>query len=167
MDFSFTSDQEELRGLANRVLTDRCTPEHLKEVAFGDGATGVDLDLWRELAGLGLVGIGLPEAAGGGGMGFAEVGIVLEEVGRAVAPIPALPVMAMAGPFLAEHAPDQLDGLASGDRIVTVALHELMQRQQGLPDFVGRVVAADRCGRQIQHRPRKQPARQIAQAIGR
>jgi alkylation response protein AidB-like acyl-CoA dehydrogenase len=125
MDFSFTSDQEELRGLANRVLTDRCTPDHLKEVAFGEGSTGVDLELWNELAGLGLVGIGLPESAGGGGLGFFEVGIVLEEVGRAVAPIPALPVMAMAGPFLAQHAPDRLDGIASGDRIVTVALHEL------------------------------------------
>jgi alkylation response protein AidB-like acyl-CoA dehydrogenase len=126
MDFSFTSDQEELRSLANRVLTDRCAPDHLKEVAFGEGSTGVDLDLWRELAGLGIVGIGLPESAGGGGLGFAEVGIVLEEVGRAVAPIPALPVMAMAGPFLAEVAPDRLDGLASGDKIVTVALHELV-----------------------------------------
>ena len=50
MDFSFTSDQEELRRLANRVLTDRCTPEHLKDVAFGDGSTGVDLELWSELA---------------------------------------------------------------------------------------------------------------------
>jgi acyl-CoA dehydrogenase len=125
MDFSFSSDQEELRSLANRVLTDRCTQEHLKEVAFGDGATGVDLELWRELADLGLVGIGLPESVGGGGMGFAEVAIVLEEVGRAVAPIPALPVMAMAGPYLAEHAPDQLADLASGERIVTVALHDL------------------------------------------
>src|SRR4051794_9087482 len=126
MDFSFSSDQDELRGLASRVLADRCTQDHLKEVAFGEGSTGVDLELWSELAGLGLVGIGLPESAGGGGMGFAEVGIVLEEIGRAVAPVPALPVMAMAGPFLAEHAPDQLDGLASGDRIVTVALHELV-----------------------------------------
>jgi len=125
MDFSFTSDQEELRGLANRVLTDRCTPEHLKEVAFGEGSTGVDLDLWRELAELGLVGIGLPESAGGAGLGFTEVGIVLQEIGRAVAPVPALPVMAMAGPFLAQHAPERLEGLASGERIVTVALHEL------------------------------------------
>ena len=126
MDFSFTSDQEELRSLANRVLTDRCSPEHLKEVAFGEGSTGVDLDLWRELAELGLVGIGLPESAGGGGLGFAEVGIVLEEIGRAVAPVPALPVMAMVGPFLAEVAPDRLDGLASGEKVVTVALHELV-----------------------------------------
>ena len=126
MDFSFTDDQEELRGLANRVLTDRCAPEHLRDVAFADGATGVDLDLWHELAELGLVGIGLPESAGGGGLGFVEVAIVLEEVGRAVAPIPALPVMAMVGPLLAEHAPGQLTGLASGERIVTVALHELV-----------------------------------------
>ena len=123
MDFSFSADQEELRALTNRVLTDRCTMEHLKEI---EAAGGIDLPLWRELAELGLVGIGMPESAGGGGMGFAEVAIVLEEVGRTVAQVPALPVMAMAAPFLAEHAPDQLHGLASGERIVTVALHDLL-----------------------------------------
>jgi alkylation response protein AidB-like acyl-CoA dehydrogenase len=125
MDFSLTEDQEELRSLTARVLADRCTPEHLKDVAFGDGTSGVDLDLWRELAELGIVGVGLPEEAGGGGQGFTEVAVVLEEIGRYVAPVPALPVMAMAGPLLAKHAPDQLAGLASGERIVTVALHEM------------------------------------------
>jgi len=123
MDFSFSSDQEELRGLANRVLTDRCTMEHLKEIEDGEG---VDLALWRELADLGIVGIGIPESEGGGGLGFAEVAIVLEEVGRTVAQVPALPVMGMAAPFLAEHAPQHLAGLASGERIITVALHELV-----------------------------------------
>ena len=44
MDFSLSADQEELRQLVKRVLTDRCTPEHLKEVAFGDGSSGVDLE---------------------------------------------------------------------------------------------------------------------------
>jgi alkylation response protein AidB-like acyl-CoA dehydrogenase len=125
MDFSLTADQEELRQLAKRVLADRCTPERLREVAFGDGSTGVDLELWRELAELGVVGVGLPEEVGGGGLGFAEAAVVLEEIGRSVAPVPALPVMAMAGPFLAQHAPDQLTGLASGERIVTVALHDM------------------------------------------
>ena len=76
MDFSFTSDQEELKGLAARILSDRCTHEHLKEVAASESR--VDLDLWRELAGTGLVGIGMPESAGGGGLGFTEVCIVLE-----------------------------------------------------------------------------------------
>ena len=123
MDFSFSSDQEELRGLVSRVLTDRCTMEHLKDVEQ-DG--GIDLALWRELADLGIVGIGMPESEGGAGLGFTEVGIVLEEVGRTVAQVPALPVMGMAAPFLAEHAPAHLAGLASGERIVTVALHELV-----------------------------------------
>jgi alkylation response protein AidB-like acyl-CoA dehydrogenase len=78
------------------------------------------------MADLGLVGIGLPESVGGGGLGFTEACIVLEEVGRFVAPVPALPVMAMAGPVLAEFGtPAQIEGLASGERIVTVALHEL------------------------------------------
>jgi len=125
MDFSFTSDQEELRGLTNRLLTDKATPEHLKTVRESD--TGVDLALWREMADLGLVGIGLPESAGGAGLGFTEVAIVLEEVGRFVAAVPALPVMAMAGPVLAEFGTaEQLEGLASGERIVTVALHDLV-----------------------------------------
>jgi len=125
MDFSFTSDQEELRGLTNRLLTDKATPEHLKTVRESD--TGVDLALWREMAELGLVGIGLPESAGGAGLGFTEVAIVLEEVGRFVAAVPALPVMAMAGPVLAEFGTaEQLEGLASGERIVTVALHDLV-----------------------------------------
>ncbi|MSW30305.1 MAG: hypothetical protein F2867_08430, partial [Actinobacteria bacterium] len=123
MDFSFSSDQEELRALTNRVLTDRCTMEHLKEI---EDAGGIDLVLWRELADLGIVGIGMPEADGGAGLGFAEVAIVLEEVGRTVAQIPAMAVMGMAAPFLAEYAPKQLAGLASGERIVTVAIHDLV-----------------------------------------
>ena len=89
-------------------------------------AGGIDLVLWRELADLGIVGIGMPEADGGAGLGFAEVAIVLEEVGRTVAQIPAMAVMGMAAPFLAEYAPKHLAGLASGERIVTVAILELM-----------------------------------------
>lgn len=121
MDFSLTPDQEELRSLTARVLADRCTMEHLKEVEDG---TGVDLDLWRELADLGIVGIGMPEADGGAGLGWTEIAVVLEEVGRHVAQVPAVPVMAMAAPFLAQHSPRHLAGLASGERIVTVALHD-------------------------------------------
>ncbi len=159
MDFSLTSEQEELRSLAARVLADRCTPEHLKEVAFGDGSTGVDLELWRELAELGLVGVGLPESAGGGGMGFTEVAIVLEEVGRAVAPVPALPVMAMAGPFLARHAPDQLTGLATGERIVTVALHDPLG-DIATPALAasGGALSRDEDERAVRHRRARLPA---------
>ncbi|MGD9704691.1 MAG: acyl-CoA dehydrogenase family protein [Acidimicrobiia bacterium] len=121
MDFSFDPDQQELQALARRILTDACTPARLKEVAASDSA--IDLDLWAALADAGLVGIGLPEATGGGGLGFLETCIVLEEVARAGASVPALAVMALAGPALAGH-PDLLDGVAAGREIVTAAITE-------------------------------------------
>jgi 3-oxocholest-4-en-26-oyl-CoA dehydrogenase beta subunit len=123
MDFSLSSDQVDLQELAARLLADRCTHEHLKQVT---SSGGVDLDLWKEMGSLGLVGIGLPEAVGGGGLGFLEACVVLEQVGKHAAPLPALPVMAMAGPLLARaEARTELDGVAGGERIVTVALHEV------------------------------------------
>ncbi len=121
MDFSFSSDQNELRALTRQILTDACTTEHLKAVMRTDSAT--DLALWKTLADAGLVGIGLPESVGGGGLGLTEVAIVLEEIGRMAAPVPAFAVMALASPALANQ-PALLEGVASGDTIVTAAIHE-------------------------------------------
>ncbi len=121
MDFSFSSDQDDLRQLANRIITDTCTPEHMKAIAASD--SGFDLALWTQLADAGLVGIGLPESVGGGGLGFLEVAIVLEEIARAAAPVPGLAVMALAAPALVGE-PDLLDGVAAGQVIVTAAVHE-------------------------------------------
>jgi alkylation response protein AidB-like acyl-CoA dehydrogenase len=123
MDFSLSADQEALRDLARQVLADWCRPEHLKAVAATESA--VDLDLWRTMAATGLVGVGLPETVGGGGLGFLEVCVVLEEMARAAAPVPAFAVMALAAPALARFGGDRhLDGVAAGDHIVTAALHE-------------------------------------------
>lgn len=121
MDFSLTSDQQDLRDLTRRILSDTCTPEHLKAIAAT--ASGTDLDLWRTMADTGLVGIALPESVGGGGLGLIESAIVLEEVGRAAAPVPALAVIGLAAPSLIDH-PELLAGVASGSTIVTAALHE-------------------------------------------
>ncbi len=126
MDFSFDSDQQELQSLTRRILGDACPPARLKEVAASDSAT--DLDLWATLAGAGLVGIALPEAAGGGGLGFLETCIVLEEIARAGASVPALAVMALAAPALAASSPPGhpawLDGVADGQVVVTAAVTE-------------------------------------------
>jgi 3-oxocholest-4-en-26-oyl-CoA dehydrogenase beta subunit len=121
MDFNFTPDQDALRDLARQIISDRCTNAHLKSIAATDSAT--DLDLWRALGKAGLVGIGLPESVGGGGYGWLETAIVLSEIGRAAAPLPAFAVMALAAPALVDH-PDLLDGVTDGSSIVTAALHE-------------------------------------------
>src|SRR5436309_11659452 len=123
MDFSFTSDQQELRELAAKILGDATTLERVKQVAADDD--GFDRDLWKALADAGIIGISLPEPVGGAGLGFLETCIVLEEVGRTAAPIPALAVMGLAAPALVEFgATDALDGVAAGSRIVTAALTE-------------------------------------------
>lgn len=121
MDFSFTPDQEALRGLAAQIVGDVCTPEHKRSVSATE--SGTDLQLWTALADAGLVGIHLPESAGGGGYGWLEAAIVLAEVGRVAAPVPALAVMALAAPALVGH-PQFLEGVAAGATIVTAAMHE-------------------------------------------
>src|SRR6476661_829064 len=123
MDFSFTSDQQDLRDLAAKILSDATTLERTKQVVAD--SDGFDRDLWAALADAGIVGISLPESVGGGGLGFLETCIVLEEVGRTAAPIPALAVMGLAAPALAEFGTtDALEGVADGTRIVTAALTE-------------------------------------------
>src|SRR5215211_3728334 len=123
MDFAFTSDQDDLRELAAKILGDAADHERVRRVLATDLA--VDRDLWVTMAEAGLVGISLPEAVGGGGCGFLETCIVLEEVGRAAAPVPALAVMGLGAAALARFgALAHLDGVSDGSRVVTAALIE-------------------------------------------
>ena len=64
MDFSFDEVQEDLRGLARRILAERATPARLKELEAGTDR--VDRDLWAAFAAADLLGVSLPEPWGGG-----------------------------------------------------------------------------------------------------
>src|SRR5690606_28020135 len=74
---------------------------------------------WWEFAGLGLLGLHLPEEHGGGGAGLPELVVVAEEIGRAVAPGPLVPTMAASAVVAASGDDDLrarlLPGLASGE----------------------------------------------------
>jgi acyl-CoA dehydrogenase len=120
MDFSFTSDQDELRALARRIIADADTPERRKAALAS--TDGIDRDLWQALCDAGLVGLGIAESDGGGGLGWLETCIVLEEIGRLAAPVPALGVIALAAPALAGRS--ELAEVLSGGTIVTAAVHE-------------------------------------------
>jgi hypothetical protein len=86
MDFSFTSDQQDLRELAAKILSDATTLERTKRVVAE--SDGFDRDLWAALSQADIVGISLPESVGGGGLGFLETCIVLAEVGAPGEPVP-------------------------------------------------------------------------------
>lgn len=122
MNFAFTEEQEDLRGLARRILDAEVTPERLKETEASTDAA--DRVTWGRLADAGLVGVALPEDVGGGGYGVLELAVVLEELGRHVAPVPLL-ASAVAGRALAAAGRrDLVDGVADGTAIATFALHD-------------------------------------------
>jgi alkylation response protein AidB-like acyl-CoA dehydrogenase len=97
MDFEFTSDQLELRDNARSVLASECPPSLVRAVYDGEA----DGDkLWRTLVDLGWPGIGIAEANGGLGLTFVETGLVVEELGRVVAPAPFLATVTQFTPLV-------------------------------------------------------------------
>jgi alkylation response protein AidB-like acyl-CoA dehydrogenase len=127
MDFALSEDQQAVRDLARKILEDRCTQERLKQVEAG--TDGVDLELWRELARANLVGVAWPEAYGGGDLGFFTTCLLLEEIGRCVAPVPALATLVLAALPIARFGSEAqrrrfLPAVASGEQILSGALLE-------------------------------------------
>ena len=90
MDFAFSDDQLELRSTARRWFADRLPPARIHELADEPDRPGAfgghDAMLWAELVGLGWVGISTP----GGGGGFLDEAVLLEEAGLALLPAPLL-----------------------------------------------------------------------------
>jgi 3-oxocholest-4-en-26-oyl-CoA dehydrogenase beta subunit len=130
MDFSFSEEQEAVRELAGRIVTDLATHERLREIESDPDGEWFDRKLWAELAAAGLLGIGLPEDVGGAGLGFVETGLVVEAVGHGAAYIPAIETVAVAAPAIARFGSEGqrqrwLPGVVSGDTVVTTGLVEL------------------------------------------
>ena len=122
MDFEFTEDQLDLRDEARKVLESTCPPSLVRAVFEGE-ADGDDL--WRELVALDWPGLGLSEEHGGVGLGFLEVGILVEELGRVVAPGPFLPTITQLAPLIRESGSSfRLDDIAHGRCTGTIALAE-------------------------------------------
>jgi alkylation response protein AidB-like acyl-CoA dehydrogenase len=127
MDFSLSEEQETTRSLARQILSDLVTPDRHKELE-ADGQW-FDRKAWSALADAGLLGIAAPEAHGGSGLGFLEVALVLEEVGRTVAKVPYLASVAMGILPIAHFGDDALQRawlprLVAGEAVATTALVE-------------------------------------------
>lgn len=127
MDFQLHEDDVAAAQLARGILDDHATNERQKQLESA-GATHDEM-LWRALADASVLGVAMPEEQGGSGLGFLALGLVLQEVGRAVAKVPAYPALALGALPLARFGSDArknalLPGIARGERIVTAALAE-------------------------------------------
>src|ERR1700735_1320298 len=106
MAFSLNESQRELAALCRRIVADKATPRRQAEVeAAGDRFDPV---LWADLAGAGILAAALPESLDGAGLGLLEECSGLEELCRAVAPVPYLAsIVLAAGAIAAFGTPDQ------------------------------------------------------------
>ena len=122
MDLEFSADQLELRDAARAVLADACPPSLVREVYEGTGDAAA---LWATLCGLDWPALGLAEEHGGLGLGFLEVGIVAEELGRVVAPGPFLATVTQFAPAVtAAGSSFGLADVASGSLTGALAVAE-------------------------------------------
>ena len=109
-----------LRDAVARFLAARCTRDVVR--AAVDADAGGRPPFWDELAALGWLGLHLPEDVGGDGHGLAEAAVVLEALGRAMAPGPFLPTMVASAAMAAGGGdPGLLGALATGRAVGTLA----------------------------------------------
>ncbi len=127
VDFALNEAQEMLRQTTRQFLSDRVPKEAVRAIA--ETEEGYDKKLWQAGAELGWHSLAIPEEYGGAGYTFAEMSIVLEELGRALFPGPFLSTVVMAGDAILTAGTEEqkqayLPAIAAGEHTVAVALSE-------------------------------------------
>jgi len=96
--FAFSDEQLAIRDATRDLLSNECTPAHLR--AAWTNATGRVPGLWDHLAEMGVIGMLAPESAGGLGLTYVDLVLVLEESGRFAVPEPIVETAAWGVPLL-------------------------------------------------------------------
>jgi alkylation response protein AidB-like acyl-CoA dehydrogenase len=124
MSIAITDDHRALGGTASDFLLKRDARGAAR--ALLEAPTEGVPELWPDLVELGWLGLHLPEDCGGSGFGLEELVVVVEELGRAVAPGPFVPTVIASAVIaaLGDEALRQrlLPGLADGSRLGGVAV---------------------------------------------
>lgn len=135
MDFSFSEEQEAVTDLAAQIFEGMADVDRVRTVERS--VEPFDRELWAQLAEAGLLGIGLPEAHGGAGLGLIEALLVLEQQGRRVAPVPYWSTIVVGALALAELGSEaqqaRVAGIVAGDTIVSAALDQEGSADPGRP----------------------------------
>ena len=137
MNFDLSEDEEMLKAVAERFVTDRYDPD--KRRGYLAGAKGYSADNWSLLGELGLIAAAFAEADGGLGIGAAGLATVFEALGRGLVVEPLIENAIVAGGLFASTAPDALKAewmpeLVAGTRRLALAHREQAARHN--PDWV-------------------------------
>ena len=135
MDFDLDDDQEALRDGARELLDGLAPVAAVRQVVEAGG--GLDENLWAAMVEQGWLGVALAEADGGIGLGWVELAVLLEEVGRHAAPAPFL-VQVLAIDALARAGrSDAVEALLTGGRTACVAWSKAAGAVTAEPDGSG------------------------------
>jgi alkylation response protein AidB-like acyl-CoA dehydrogenase len=129
MSLTLNAEQQLLRDNARQWVREAAPVGHLRRLRDLRDETGFSRETWQQMAELGWPGIVFPEAYGGLGLGFIELGVVLEECGRTLVPAPIYSsVLLGGGAVLAGGSEAQkqaiLPGICAGTEIVALACEE-------------------------------------------
>ncbi len=130
-----TEDQELIAKTARDFVDEESPVSRMRALRDSKDPVGFSRDLWKQMAELGWVGIPFPESVGGAGMGFAELAVVLEALGRNLAPEPFLSSVLLGGQSLLLVGSDAqqsewLTPLVKGEKLVSLAYQEAKSRYQ-------------------------------------
>jgi alkylation response protein AidB-like acyl-CoA dehydrogenase len=128
MNFAFSEEQETFRETLRRFFEEKSPTEEVFRLL--ETPEGFDPSLWKQMgAELGLQGVHVPEDYGGQGFGFLELGLVLEEMGRALCCAPYFSTVCLAANAILNAGTEEqkrrwLPGIATGETIASLALLE-------------------------------------------
>jgi alkylation response protein AidB-like acyl-CoA dehydrogenase len=127
MAFVLTEEQELLQRTTREFVTGRSSLKRIRELR--DAGATYSRDLWKEMAELGWVGLLLPETYGGAGLGYADMMVVMEELGRGLVPEPVLSTVLLGANAVLLGGTDaqkkaHLPAVARGERLLALAWQE-------------------------------------------
>ncbi len=138
MNLEFSEDQKFVQQTARDYLAEHAGLDVCRAVL--ESERPYDPDLWKGVAEMGWLGAAVPEAHGGAGLGYLELVLIAQEIGRSLAPIPFSSSVYLATEALLHFGSDaqkneHLPRLCSGERIGTFAFHEGMdEASAGCPE---------------------------------
>ena len=127
MNFGFSEEQEFLRTTAREFLANECPSAVVREVM--EDPRGYRPEMWKQMAELGWLGLLIPEEYGGTGLGFVDLVVIQEEIGRANLPSPFLATLQGTLAVLRSANETQrkelLPAVAGGECILSFAITEV------------------------------------------
>ncbi|HTO07694.1 MAG TPA: acyl-CoA dehydrogenase [Myxococcota bacterium] len=129
MSLALSEEQELLRNTAREFIAEHSPVKELRRLRDSNDPVGFSRELWSQMAELGWAGIVLPEEHGGADLGYAELGIVLEECGRTLAATPLFSTLLLGANALllagdGTQRKEILARVAKGEAILALALQE-------------------------------------------